>query len=224
MDSSTIHILTFPSQNLLHANIKDLTNIPNQDILGIWTGKCLEDPELTLVVVGESAEVLLIRRLLTALAAGFPDGLDSLSLFGLTPKQQQRTEVSVSALIECLNAPVTEVASMVLKAGCDRVQAISLIDAAMQTVLDADDCIAAVWKTNTKETLFLVGWRFLEVRSCHLLEFRQSDSTRYWQAHKKYHQVIFVNPPDCIKRLPSIVDTNVVFHVAFRQIHGANKA
>jgi len=185
MDLLTIHILTFTSQNLLDANVNDLTIVPDQDSLGIWIGECHEDPGLTLVVV-----------------AGFPGGLDSQLIFGVTPKQQQRTEVSISAVSECLNAPVTEVASTILKDHCDHTQATSLIDAAMRTVLDADDCTGAVWKTSAKETIFFVGWHFLE-------------------AHQKYHQAIFANPPDCIKQLPSIVDTSVVFHVAFRQIQSA---
>ena len=91
--------------------------------------------------------------------------MNSQLIFGFTAKQQQRTEVSVSALAKCLNAPVTEVASTVLKDDCDHAKATSLIDAAMRTVLDADDCTAAVWKTSAKETIFFVGWRFLEVRS-----------------------------------------------------------
>jgi hypothetical protein len=91
--------------------------------------------------------------------------LDSQLIFGFTPKQQQRTEMSISALAECLNAPVTEVASTILKDDCDLAQATSLIDAAMRTVLDADDCTAAVWKTSAQETIFFVGWHFLEVRS-----------------------------------------------------------
>lgn len=102
-------------------------------------------------------------------SAGFPDGLDSQSIFGLTPKQQQRTEMPISTLVECLTAPVTEVASTALKDDCDDVQAISLIDAAMQTVLDADDCTSAVWKTSAKAAIFFVGWSSLEVRS---LSFR----------------------------------------------------
>jgi hypothetical protein len=91
--------------------------------------------------------------------------LDSQLIFGFTPKQQQRTEMSISALAECLNALVTEVASTILKDDCDLAQATSLIDAAMRTVLDADDCTAAVWKTSAQETIFFVGWHFLEVRS-----------------------------------------------------------
>ena len=55
MDLSTIHILTFTSQNLLNVNVNDLTIVPDQDILGIWMGKCHEDPGLTLVVVGMCA-------------------------------------------------------------------------------------------------------------------------------------------------------------------------
>ena len=40
--SSTIHILTFgTSENLLNDNVKDLTTVPNQDILGIWINECL---------------------------------------------------------------------------------------------------------------------------------------------------------------------------------------
>ena len=72
--------------------------------------------------------------------------------------------MSTSSLLECLSAPVTEVVSTILKADCDDIQAASLIDAAMQTVLDADDCTAAVWKTSGKEATFFVGWNFLEVR------------------------------------------------------------
>jgi hypothetical protein len=63
MDSSTIHILTFTSQNLLDVNVHDLTIVPDQDILGIWMGECHEDPGLTLVVVGVCAlaDVILTR-------------------------------------------------------------------------------------------------------------------------------------------------------------------
>lgn len=59
MGSSTIHILTFTSQNLLDDNVKDLVIVPDQGTLDIWMGECLEDPELTLVVVGTSADVIL---------------------------------------------------------------------------------------------------------------------------------------------------------------------
>ena len=53
MGSSTIDILMFgTSQNLLNENVKDPTTVPNQDTQGIWMGECLEDPGLTLVVIG----------------------------------------------------------------------------------------------------------------------------------------------------------------------------
>ena len=47
MDLSTIHILTFTSQNLLNDIVNDLTIVPDKDILGIWMGECHEDPGLT---------------------------------------------------------------------------------------------------------------------------------------------------------------------------------
>lgn len=82
-----------------------------------------------------------------------------------------------AALLECLNAPVTEVAFTVLKVDCDYARAVSLIDAAMQTVLDAKDCVAAVWKTSVKKAISFVGWSFLEVRSRLSLEVLVNDPT-----------------------------------------------
>ena len=59
MDVSTIHILTFTSKNFTNDSVKDLTTVPVQGTVGIWVGECLEDPELTLVVIGASADVIL---------------------------------------------------------------------------------------------------------------------------------------------------------------------
>ena len=65
--------------------------------------------------------------------------------------------MSTSSLLECLNVSVTEVASTILKADCDDIQAASLIDAAMRTVPDAVDCTAAVWESSAREATIFVG-------------------------------------------------------------------
>ena len=56
MSLTTVYILTFTrSQNPFDDDFN------YQDTLGVWVGECIEDPELTLVVIGASTAVFLTR-------------------------------------------------------------------------------------------------------------------------------------------------------------------
>lgn len=69
----------------------------------------------------------------------------------------------LAPLDRSLASPITEVASVILKSDCDLVKVRPTVDAAMQTVLEADDCQAATWKITDRQIHFIVGWKSLEV-------------------------------------------------------------